>query len=65
VAPGASCELTGTVPAFACARRMVIVASLDAGESGRLQLLIEGRLPSNESISETTTWHMLVEVADQ
>jgi hypothetical protein len=65
VAPGASGELTGTVPDFARARRMVIVASLDAGESGRLELLVEGRLPSNRSISKTTTWQMLVEVAEQ
>jgi len=60
VAPGATAELSGTVPAAQDARRMTIVASLDAGESGRLTLLEDGDPSAIDDLAETTTWQVLV-----
>jgi hypothetical protein len=53
-------ELKGVVPDFSKARRMVIVASLDPGESGRLELLQNDAPHKSEHIAKTTTWESLV-----
>ncbi|HET9930774.1 MAG TPA: hypothetical protein VFQ35_08810 [Polyangiaceae bacterium] len=61
VAPGATAEIGGKVPPFADARRMVIVASLDPGESGRLVVIENDVERENQRVTETTTWEALVE----
>jgi hypothetical protein len=61
VAPSATAELTGTVPAASNARRMVVVASLDARESGRLTVLENDTDNSIDDLTETTTQHRLVQ----
>jgi len=62
IAPGATGELSGIVPPAANARRMLIVASLDGGEGGRLTLLENGEARAIDDVTETTTWHLLVAV---
>jgi hypothetical protein len=64
IAPGAEGEISGKVPAFANARRMVVVCSLDDGEAGRLKVLENSTPHSNERIDETTTWEMLVDAEE-
>ena len=60
VAPAASASAKGTVPASSAAHRMAIVVSLDKGEFGELELLVNGKLHTVETITETTTWEMVV-----
>jgi hypothetical protein len=60
IAPGASGELSGIAPLAENARRMLIVASLDPGESGRLTRLDNDVIRVIEDATETTTWHSLV-----
>jgi hypothetical protein len=57
--------VTGTVPQFADARRMTVVASLDAGETATLELLENGVSKNLENITETTVWEMLVDTVSQ
>jgi len=54
-------EVTGTVPPFADARRMTVVASLDDGETATIELLENGVSKNLEDITETTVWEMVVD----
>jgi hypothetical protein len=54
-------EVKGVVPAFGDARRMTVVASLDAGETAKLELVENGLSRAHEDISETTVWNMVVD----
>jgi hypothetical protein len=63
-ATGAVVEATGTVPPSDDARRMVVVADLDPGEEGDLELWADGKLLARRHISATTVWKMLVEVKE-
>ena len=60
VAPAAKASVNGTVPASSAAHRMAIVVSLDKGEFGELELLENGVTHTVETITETTTWEMVV-----
>jgi hypothetical protein len=61
VAPGSPPgQLKGVAPPFTNARRMVIIAALDAGESGLLELIQNDVVHTSEHITETTTWESLI-----
>ncbi len=60
VAPAATASVKGTVPASSAAHRMAIIVSLDKGEFGELELLENGKTHTVETITETTTWEMVV-----
>jgi hypothetical protein len=52
--------MSDVVPPATDARRMTVVADLDQGESGTLELLEGDLAHSAEPIAETTTWKMVV-----
>jgi hypothetical protein len=60
VPPNSTREMSDVVPPATDARRMTVVADLDQGESGTLELLEGDLAHSAEPIAETTTWKMVV-----
>ena len=61
VAPSAESSLGGVVPALADVRRLSVTVSLEAGESGTLELLEDAASIKDDDISETTTWEVPVD----
>jgi len=63
VAAGGTSQIDGKVPAFADARLMEIIVDVPDNGSGQLEVLENGKLHSDATIAEDTTWKMLVEEA--
>lgn len=60
VAPGTKGSVSGEVPPRSDAHRLGIVASLDKGELGELEIREGDQQHTVETIKETTTWEMVV-----
>lgn len=60
VAPNATDGFKTRVQPFEAARRLSITVSLDEGESGLLQVIVDSAPHTTRVVKETTTFEMLV-----